>query len=175
MAIAGHVSPKMLAHYSHVRMDAKRKALDALSSTGAGGSYDTKHDTNALPAATSNPQVVEINCRPVGTRNQLPENRCQQLGRIGQQLKTRTGHEWTLDCEPNRVQPNSALARAHPESHRPGPEVDKAQDRVTLPAERSCREARAPRLACRLRAKAKLEAGRSRRQFHSSAARLHTR
>ena len=30
MAIAGHVSPKMLAHYSHVRMDAKRKALDAL-------------------------------------------------------------------------------------------------------------------------------------------------
>jgi hypothetical protein len=24
MAIAGHVSPKMLAHYSHVRMDAKR-------------------------------------------------------------------------------------------------------------------------------------------------------
>jgi integrase len=31
MAIAGHVSPKMLPHYSHVRMQAKRKALDALS------------------------------------------------------------------------------------------------------------------------------------------------
>ena len=31
MAIAGHVSPKMLAHYSHVRLEAKRKALDALS------------------------------------------------------------------------------------------------------------------------------------------------
>ena len=31
MAIAGHVSARMLAHYSHVRLDAKRKALDALS------------------------------------------------------------------------------------------------------------------------------------------------
>ena len=31
MAIAGHVSPKMLAHYSHVRLEAKRKALDAIS------------------------------------------------------------------------------------------------------------------------------------------------
>jgi hypothetical protein len=30
MAIAGHVSKKMLQHCSHVRMDAKRNALDAL-------------------------------------------------------------------------------------------------------------------------------------------------
>jgi Phage integrase family len=35
MAIAGHVSPKMLAHYSHVRLEAKRKALDTLSRIGA--------------------------------------------------------------------------------------------------------------------------------------------
>ena len=33
MSIAGHVSRKMLAHYSHVRMDAKRNALDALTVT----------------------------------------------------------------------------------------------------------------------------------------------
>jgi integrase len=31
MAIAGHVSPKMLAHYSHVRLEAKRQALNALA------------------------------------------------------------------------------------------------------------------------------------------------
>jgi hypothetical protein len=31
MSIAGHVSPKMLAHYSHVRIQAKRTALDALA------------------------------------------------------------------------------------------------------------------------------------------------
>ena len=30
-SIAGHVSQKMLEHYSHIRIDAKRKALDALS------------------------------------------------------------------------------------------------------------------------------------------------
>jgi hypothetical protein len=31
MGIAGHVSKKILQHYSHVRMEAKRDALDALS------------------------------------------------------------------------------------------------------------------------------------------------
>ena len=34
MAIAGHVSPRMLAHYSHVRLEAKRKALDGLTQVG---------------------------------------------------------------------------------------------------------------------------------------------
>ena len=31
MSIAGHVSQQMLAHYSHVRIEAKRKALAALA------------------------------------------------------------------------------------------------------------------------------------------------
>ena len=30
MDIAGHVSRQMLARYSHIRMDAKRKALEAI-------------------------------------------------------------------------------------------------------------------------------------------------
>jgi hypothetical protein len=34
MAIAGHVSKKMLALYSHVRLEAKRTALDALGGDG---------------------------------------------------------------------------------------------------------------------------------------------
>src|SRR5579859_178108 len=57
MSIAGHVSPKMLAHYSHVRVDAKRKALDALASrqnTSRPEGYDTNHDTNPTFAAESN-------------------------------------------------------------------------------------------------------------------------
>ena len=33
MSIAGHVSGAMLRHYSHVRLGAKRRALDALSSS----------------------------------------------------------------------------------------------------------------------------------------------
>jgi hypothetical protein len=36
--IAGNVSPKMLTHYSHVRLDPRRKALDAISGGGSGGS-----------------------------------------------------------------------------------------------------------------------------------------
>ena len=30
MALAGHVSQRMLEHYSHIRMDAKREAVDSL-------------------------------------------------------------------------------------------------------------------------------------------------
>jgi len=68
MAIAGHVSQKMLAHYSHVRLDAKRHALDALSKGGSTGGYGTKNDTNAPPPPKPGPQVVEENGRPVRAR-----------------------------------------------------------------------------------------------------------
>jgi len=64
-SIAGHVSQRMLEHYSHVRIEAKRKALEALS--GKGG-YGTNHDTNTAQPLPANPQVVDKNGRPVGTR-----------------------------------------------------------------------------------------------------------
>lgn len=35
MAIAGHLSRRMLEHYSHIRLDAKRKALDSLAPINA--------------------------------------------------------------------------------------------------------------------------------------------
>ncbi len=68
MAIAGHVSPKMLAHYSHVRIEAKRRALDALAGKSGErankwrsqeGSYVTKNVTIELPEDLSNPEVIE--------------------------------------------------------------------------------------------------------------------
>jgi integrase len=68
MAIAGHVSPKMLAHYSHVRIDAKRRALDALGSGGPAAGYGTNNDTNTPPPPRPGPQVVEKNGRPVRAR-----------------------------------------------------------------------------------------------------------
>lgn len=57
MSIAGHVSKKMLEHYSHTRMDAKRRAIEALSSARQAeqkgpalrqikGGYVTNHVTN---------------------------------------------------------------------------------------------------------------------------------
>jgi len=49
MAIAGHVSRRMLERYSHVRMEAKRTAMETLSKSSKMEGYDTNHDTNALP------------------------------------------------------------------------------------------------------------------------------
>jgi integrase len=59
MSIAGHVSPKMLATYSHIRMDAKRKALDALSGRASGGSYGTNDGTNPQYAVIPDSQVID--------------------------------------------------------------------------------------------------------------------
>jgi integrase len=46
MSLAGHVSKRMLERYSHVRMDAKRKALEVLAASTKRSGYDTTHDTN---------------------------------------------------------------------------------------------------------------------------------
>lgn len=51
MAIAGHVSRRMLERYSHVRMEAKRKAMEALAASTKTAGYDTNHDTNAMTAS----------------------------------------------------------------------------------------------------------------------------
>jgi integrase len=49
MAIAGHVSRKMLERYSHVRMEAKRTAMETLANCTGMAGYDTNHDTNVPP------------------------------------------------------------------------------------------------------------------------------
>ena len=76
MAIAGHVSPKMLDHYSHVRIQAKREALDALSGKqsaranreGAAGGYDTNDGTNSTARPVPLSQITEKNGGDDGTR-----------------------------------------------------------------------------------------------------------
>ncbi len=69
MALAGHVSRKMLEHYSHLRQEAKREAVNVLSdkcpSKTTTKGYDTNHDTKSTPAELVSPYVVE---RMVGTR-----------------------------------------------------------------------------------------------------------
>ena len=44
LAIAGHVDRRMLERYSHIRLEAKRRALEVLSS-GSGNSYGTNSGT----------------------------------------------------------------------------------------------------------------------------------
>jgi hypothetical protein len=40
MSIAGHVSRAMLSRYSHVRMEAKRRALDEIASRNRAAEFD---------------------------------------------------------------------------------------------------------------------------------------
>jgi len=69
MALAGHVSRKMLEHYSHVRQEAKRDAVNVLSAkrptkpTIQG--YDTNNDTKPILSEQVPPYVVG---NMVGTR-----------------------------------------------------------------------------------------------------------
>jgi len=69
MALAGHVSRKMLEHYSHVRQEAKRDAVNGLSAKrpkkSTIGGYDTNNDTKPASGEQVPPYVVE---GMVGTR-----------------------------------------------------------------------------------------------------------
>ena len=69
MALAGHVSRKMLEHYSHVRQEAKREAVNVLSAKRPSKptikGYDTKNDTNPVSAEQVPSYVIE---KMVGTR-----------------------------------------------------------------------------------------------------------
>jgi integrase len=74
MSIAGHVSQKMLAHYSHVRLDAKRHALDAIS---------TRTDSGVTSQSTSQkeqlkPQVLDLVVDVTGIEPVTPclQSRC---------------------------------------------------------------------------------------------------
>jgi integrase len=58
MSIAGHVSARMLAHYSHVRLEAKRNALAELCNDGGKG-HVTINVTNQNFAPRRGMQVVE--------------------------------------------------------------------------------------------------------------------
>jgi hypothetical protein len=70
MSIAGHVSAKMFAHYSHVRLHAKRTALDGLATgrrdTSTRDSYDTNNDTKQGKRGEQLPQVIEKMVELVG-------------------------------------------------------------------------------------------------------------
>ena len=75
MSIAGHVSTKMLAHYSHVRLDAKRAALASLSSGPADGSHVTINVTNEIGEKKARPQMIE---KMVDVRGFEPPTPCLQ-------------------------------------------------------------------------------------------------
>jgi integrase len=78
MAIAGHVSQKMLARYSHVRTEARRQAVSALSAkpigsrrkAGEAAGYDTNRDTKQEGMTVPSPEVIENMVGPWGLEPQ---------------------------------------------------------------------------------------------------------
>jgi integrase len=56
MSITGHVSPRMLAHYSHIRMEAKRRALDSLGSKPSGTTAPTQPEGYVTNHVTKEPK-----------------------------------------------------------------------------------------------------------------------
>jgi hypothetical protein len=59
MSIAGHVSARMLAHYSHVRLNAKRNALAGLSDGPQTDGNVTIDGTNESLDESHELQVIE--------------------------------------------------------------------------------------------------------------------
>jgi len=56
--LAGHVSKQMLKHYSHIRMQAKRRAVEALSSNGVQFSKVETEQAVAIQAPKESPKVA---------------------------------------------------------------------------------------------------------------------
>jgi hypothetical protein len=63
MAIAGHVSRQMLEHYSHVRIELKRKALEGLQTRSASQGKAESYDTNCDTRHTLNGSEEDVSCR----------------------------------------------------------------------------------------------------------------
>jgi integrase len=89
MSIAGHVSQKMLQHYSHVRLQAKRTALDSLSMKRdfAGGievergGYDANSDTKMSLSYIPMPHVIDSMVELCGIEPQTSSLRNQPAHR----------------------------------------------------------------------------------------------
>jgi integrase len=64
MDIAGHVSKRMLRHYSHIRMEAKRTALESIVKKQSNGAADQTEDSRSTDEAKS----VGYPHRPQGFR-----------------------------------------------------------------------------------------------------------
>ena len=53
MAIAGHVSRRMLERDIHVRTEGKRIAMETLAASSKMADYDTNHDTKTVSVTGS--------------------------------------------------------------------------------------------------------------------------
>jgi hypothetical protein len=69
MDIAGHVSKQMLRHYSHIRMEAKRNALEAIVKPGKRDGEEAESEGSGEPKTVGYPQS-ENDCRNGGEKTE---------------------------------------------------------------------------------------------------------
>ena len=60
MSIAGHVSRAMLSRYSHVRMEAKRRALDEIAARQRTADEKCKEEAERLEQGAVVPQSILV-------------------------------------------------------------------------------------------------------------------
>ena len=60
MSIAGHVSRAMLSRYSHVRMEAKRRALDEIAARQIAADEKRQKEAERLPEAAVASPVLAV-------------------------------------------------------------------------------------------------------------------
>ena len=84
MDIAGHVSKQMLKHYSHIRMEAKRNALEAILRKQNGSGESGQQTTCVEESPQKSPQsgIFEGHRGVYGSR--------KSMKRIGSSGRTRT-------------------------------------------------------------------------------------
>jgi hypothetical protein len=59
-SISGHLSRRMLEHYSHIRIDAKRQALDALDAARRSTAHNGDGNGDGGANQTEIPAIVEV-------------------------------------------------------------------------------------------------------------------
>jgi len=102
MSIAGHVSREMLEHYSHIRLEAKRRAVEVLSQKGRSRSNVTNHVTkgaNRNNEETASPRKdwsgrEDLNLRPLVPNYRSQNSKCFIWCRLG----TNTPSFLSLSC-----------------------------------------------------------------------------
>ena len=61
----------MLSRYSHVRMEAKRTAMEALAVSTKTAGYDTNRDTNVVVTSARPSQLRDLVDQNIASRNQI--------------------------------------------------------------------------------------------------------
>ena len=109
MSVAGHVSARMLAHYSHVRLQAKRVAVSALCNTGERSVTSQSTSQSRLSSQDGNPKSLKSLVDVTGIEPATP---CLQTGGRVDWVKSKSLFGLRLAQDSTRTNPPSCSKNA---------------------------------------------------------------